>query len=143
LATYDTAGAYVLAAQAPTRYAVRQVLDQELQKTLKLRESAARQARLRGGQALDLPHDHHFDDKENKSSATSQQRKVAIDDGVKRDFFGRVVQPARALQDLDGNARVTKHEPDVPVQKVYVTFHEGINNAVRKPITLEEFMRGF
>jgi len=26
--------------------------------------------------------------------------------------------------------------------KVWVTFHEGYSNAVRKPITIEELMRG-
>ena len=28
-------------------------------------------------------------------------------------------------------------------RKVWVSFHEGFSNAVRKPITLEELMRGF
>lgn len=57
---------------------------------------------------------------------------------VKRDFFGRVIE-AKPLAELDGNSekRVRKEE-----RKVWVTYHEGLNNAVRKPISLMEFMRG-
>ena len=60
LATFETAGAHILAAQAPTRFAVRQVLDQELYKTKVNRENAARQARFRAGGSDE---DFHFDDK--------------------------------------------------------------------------------
>lgn len=78
---------------------------------------------------------------------------------VKRDFFGRVIaERKRPLDEKNGNANaaagggdgkeskrrgrgdVAGDEKDI---KVWVTYHEGINNAVRKPISLEEFMRGF
>jgi chromosome transmission fidelity protein 18 len=149
LSTYETAGAYALGMQAPTRYAVRQVLDQELQKALARRETAARQARFQGGAAAGVHEDYVFDDKENavgvkkvgsgakEWTATGTGKEGASD--VKRDFFGRVIaQPVRPLGEADGNAGV-KEKADI---KVWVTFHEGLNNAVRKPISLQEFLRG-
>lgn len=64
---------------------------------------------------------------------------------VKKDFFGRVV----VEKPLDGNGRggpkrgskAAKHAAEER-SKVWVTFHEGLNNAVRKPLALEEFLRG-
>jgi len=143
LATYESAGAHVLAGQAPTRYAVRQVLDQELHKTLTARENTARQARFRGGRAVGAQDDFHFDDKENKAQPAQHEGKKAPT-RVKRDFFGRIIETPRALQDLDGNAVNGSRQKPVAIQdSVWVTYHEGLNNAVRKPITLEEFLRGF
>ncbi|TPX12036.1 uncharacterized protein E0L32_007339 [Thyridium curvatum] len=155
LCAYETAGAYVLASQAPTRYAVRQVLDQELQKTLAARETAARQARFKAGNTLGIHEDDfHFDDKENKGGAKEAEAKLsaaAAAASVKRDFFGRVIaEPARPLQDVNGNAghkknRSVDHGAGLKQEerKVWVTFHEGLNNAVKKPISLEDFLRGF
>lgn len=81
---------------------------------------------------------------------------------VKRDFFGRVIvewkkdvsalgkktgDAAAAAGGGSGNESKRKGRGDVAGDekdiKVWVTYHEGINNAVRKPISLEEFMRGF
>ncbi|KAI1335568.1 hypothetical protein F5Y15DRAFT_240621 [Xylariaceae sp. FL0016] len=143
LATFETSAAVINGTQAPTRYAVRQVLDQELQRAKVLRENSARQARFKAGN----PHateDFVFDDKENK--------KTIKDDGlpiipVKKDFFGRVIQPpVRPLQETDGNGGEKRSLADEPFgkadTKVWVTFHEGMNNAVRKPLTLDELLRG-
>jgi chromosome transmission fidelity protein 18 len=158
LSTFETAGAHVLAAQIPVRYAVRQVLDQELQKTIAQREAAARQARFRAGMvvageqqqqhggdddtALLLPHD----DKENANGMRAGGKKVALPAMptiVKKDFFGRVVVE-KPLAEVDGNGggggQKNKGQEE---NKVWVTYHEGLNNAVRKPITLEDFLRGF
>lgn len=152
LSTYETAGAYALGMQAPTRYAVRQVLDQELQKTLAMRENAARQARFQSGSAAGAHEDYVFDDKENypgmkkvgsgakEFNATGTGREGA--DGVKRDFFGRVIAlPPKPLGETDGNAHgeTAKRKEDV---NVWVTYHEGLNNAVRKPVSLQELLRG-
>jgi chromosome transmission fidelity protein 18 len=136
--------------QAPTRYAVRQVLDQELQKTLAMRENAARQARFQSGSAAGVHEDYIFDDKENNPgmkkmnsgakefNATGTGKENA--DDVKRDFFGRVIAlPPRPLGETDGNAGREKSKADI---NVWVTFHEGLNNAVRKPISLQELLRG-
>lgn len=157
LATYETAGALVLAMQAPTRYAVRQVLDQELQRTIAQRENAARQARLRMGGDFPAGHQHDFgfDDKENLGSGAGKEKMGPATSmaNVKRDFFGRVIVESNAggpLGEVDGNAtagggrrRRNTGEGQNEKGKVWVTFHEGLNNAVRKPISLEEFLRGF
>ncbi|KAK3312385.1 hypothetical protein B0H66DRAFT_397569 [Apodospora peruviana] len=172
LATFETAGAFVLATQAPTRYAVRQVLDQELQKTIATRESAARQARFRLGRRAGPEFDDD-DDKENaaimggnnKLSAAEKERLRVLElaakgKSLKKDFFGRVIATAplgetdgngsrtsattsKDGRKLDNNAQPLQQQQQGTEGKVWVTYHEGLNNAVRKPITLEEFMRGF
>lgn len=149
LSTFETAGAHVLAAQIPVRYAVRQVLDQELQKTIAQRETAARQARFRAGKGgpgaeLEqhdlLPHD----DKENAHGPAGQKALPIMPTIVKKDFFGRVVME-KPLAEIDGNSGGQKkgQAADKGENKVWVTYHEGLNNAVRKPITLEDFLKGF
>ncbi|KAL2196893.1 hypothetical protein P885DRAFT_36757 [Corynascus similis CBS 632.67] len=159
LATFETASASILASQAPTRYAVRQVLDQELHKALAQKESAARQARLRsGGAAGSHIHHHHQGhhdsfgdiDKENTQhsrdakSPEERARIAAAAAAVKRDFFGRVIVE-RPLAETDGNARkrAKRAAEASKAGRVWVTYNEGLNNAVRKPITLEEFLKGF
>lgn len=141
LSTFETAGAHVLATQIPVRYAVRQVLDQELLKTIAMREAAARKARFSAGGAGDHdepPRNTFDDDKEN----AGQKKKLPIIPTtlVKRDFFGRViVEKVLPLDETSGNGAQRKGAEQ---RKVWVTYHEGLNNAVRKPLSLEEFLRG-
>jgi chromosome transmission fidelity protein 18 len=132
---------------------VRQVLDQELQKTIAQKESAARQARLRGS----APHaaavaEPAFDNKENIyiNTLTLNNRNrfegTNTTSSVKKDFFGRVIVE-RPLGEVDGNVgggggRKKKRE-EGKEGMVWVTYNEGLNNAVRKPISLEEFLSGF
>ncbi|KAK0715917.1 hypothetical protein B0H67DRAFT_254542 [Lasiosphaeris hirsuta] len=153
LATYETAGAFVLAVQAPTRYAVRQVLDQELIKTIAQREGAARQARLRAGgfsgTGTRPQGEYVFDDKENAGSAAAgksaieKMKALMVETSVKKDFFGRIIveKSAGALGEADGNGGARKSKENEK-GRVWVTYHEGLNNAVRKPISLEEFLGG-
>lgn len=69
--------------------------------------------------------------------------------GSKRDFFGRIIiheaRPDRDDGDETADYRAKKRNR-VPGEeeenKVWVSFHEGFSNAVRKPITLDELMRG-
>lgn len=132
---------------APTRYAVRQVLDQELQKAKLLRENSARQARFRAGNphatAAEDPLILH--DKENVKAAKMPRLPML---GVKKDFFGRIIEKpdSRALRDINGNSRPNSKAGDgssgKSEGKVWVTFHEGMNNAVRKPLSLDELLRG-
>lgn len=130
---------------------MRQVLDQELQKTIAQKESAARQARLRGG----APHtataaEPVFDNKENTyiNTLTLNNRNrfegTNTTSSVKKDFFGRVIVE-RPLGEVDGNVGGgrKKRREEGKEGMVWVTYHEGLNNAVRKPISLEEFLRGF
>lgn len=139
LSTFGTAGAHVLATQIPVRYAVRQVLDQELQRTIALRDTAAARARFTAGGPIDhiaLDQLHPHDDKENAGQKKPVIAPVTL---VKKDFFGRVVVEV-PLYDTDGNRQAKAEEPIA--NQVWVTYHEGLNNAVKKPLTLEEFLRG-
>ncbi|KAH8167242.1 hypothetical protein CIB48_g1001 [Xylaria polymorpha] len=143
LATFETSAATLHGTQAPTRYAVRQVLDQELLKANLLRENAARQARYKAGNPHG-PDNYVFNDKENASVAKEQALPIIP---VKKDFFGRVIQSeVRPLSESDGNSADKRKTGSKPLgkaeTKVWVTYHEGMNNAVRKPITLDELLRG-
>ncbi|KAK8119411.1 chromosome transmission fidelity protein 18 [Apiospora kogelbergensis] len=142
LATYETSAAVVHGTQAPTRYAVRQVLDQEMEKLRRLRESSARQLRFRTGNPLDT-REAIFDNKEKPGKSKGVELPVIP---VKKDFFGRVVvkPEAQPLQEGDGNTNGKRAKADEPIgeNKVWVTFHEGLNNAVRKPISLDDLFRG-
>lgn len=145
LSTFETAGAHVLAAQIPVRYAVRQVLDQELQKTIALRETASRQARFRAGmgaaeiESLDRSNLLHDNDKEN---AGVKKNPLIVPTIIKKDFFGRVIME-KPLHELDGSSGAQGNKAAEQAEnKVWVTYHEGLNNAVRKPVTLEDFLRG-
>jgi chromosome transmission fidelity protein 18 len=122
------------------------VLDQELQKTLAQKETAARQARLRSGASTTAHADAHIHDDDKENNAVPGKAVVNDKPSVKRDFFGRVIVE-RPLSETDGNAaggkKRRRDEKSGQGAKVWVTYHEGLNNAVRKPISLEEFMRGF
>ncbi|KAM0323465.1 hypothetical protein ACHAQA_008744 [Verticillium albo-atrum] len=136
LAVFETAAA-VLSAQAPTRYAVRQVLDQELQASTVRRENEARQARFQGGNPFgnDIP-----TTRVEKENIEHKRLKVlALANRVKKDFFGRVVEAPPPELDVNGDAMDAAPEQEL---RVWVTYNEGLNNAVRKPISLQELMRG-
>ncbi|CAH0021888.1 unnamed protein product [Clonostachys rhizophaga] len=136
LSTFETA-ASLLSSQAPVRFAVRQALDQELQRTIALREAQARQARFKsGGGANDLLQAPVLDNKENLEPAAAQAKDATV---VKRDFFGRIIL-AQPLAELAGNSEEKRAKREE--QNVWITYHEGLNNAVRKPMSLHEFMRG-
>jgi chromosome transmission fidelity protein 18 len=140
LVTFETAAASPTA-PPPVRYAVRQVLDQEYQKNIIVRANAIRQARYKAGnpnlEDADIP-------------LQQENEKVLLDDektlsATKRDFFGRVIGGGEPLREIDGNA-TTEGERDRKrsgkAEKVWVSYHEGFSNAVRKPITIEELLRG-
>ena len=142
---------------------MRQVLEQELHKALAQRDTAARQARLRSGRPRDDRDDRDDNDKENNAAC-----KPPVAAAVRRDFFGRVIAPSDGktpLGEADGNAGAgvatggreagwrgrgrggVGEEEEDPARaaaggRVWVTYHEGQNNAVRRPISLEDFLRG-
>lgn len=117
------------------------MLDQELQRTIALRNNQARNARFTAGgdaaaagllpQAIVLE-----DNKENIDSIIESAKTATM---IKKDFFGRVIE-AKPLAELDGNSREKKAKREE--RKVWVTFHEGLNNAVRKPMSMRDFLRG-
>ncbi|KXG50260.1 ATPase, AAA-type, core [Penicillium griseofulvum] len=113
---------------APVRYAVRQVLDQEYRKATMRKQSDVMSSRLGG--------------KGPRNSDDTAAAKVLKDAAVKRDFFGRtIVQPAPQPNDLN-NSDTWADESSKAGRKVWVTFHEGFSNAVRKPISMGELMAG-
>ncbi|KAF3072675.1 Chromosome transmission fidelity protein 18 [Trichoderma lentiforme] len=135
LATYETAS--LLTSQPPTRFAVRQVLDQELRRTLALRETHARQARFQAGRTTG---EGDLQQPLIQSTQSQKDDSAVVEDGlvVKKDFFGRIIQ-AQPLAEVTGGLAEKKAAGQ---EKVWVTFHEGLNNAVRKPMTLREFLSG-
>lgn len=142
LVLFETAAASG-GASAPVRYAVRQVLDQEYQKNIIIRENAARQARFKAANPNDDTQ-HSFATKEHVVHRAEE--KVL---GVKKDFFGRVVREEMPLGEIDGNSNVNegakgkaKNGDGKDDNKVWVSFHEGFSNAVRKPITIDELLKG-
>ncbi|KAI1326221.1 hypothetical protein F5Y16DRAFT_235708 [Xylariaceae sp. FL0255] len=140
LATFESSAAVLHGTQAPIRYAVRQVLDQELQKANIMRDNLARQARYKAGNPR-ASEDYLFDNKENVIAAVKNS---LPDIPVKKDFFGRIIK-ASPLSETNANNAGKRKSGAAPLgkaeRKVWVTYHEGLNNAVRKPISLDEFLR--
>jgi chromosome transmission fidelity protein 18 len=129
-----------IAQPPPVRYAVRQVLDQELRKEQLLQSSMARQAR---SSVLAITQNDD-DDKENeprlKARLNADPPAKAVP--VKRDFFGRIINEARPVSSGKAANQARKDESE-DGGRVWVSFHEGFSNAVRKPITLKELMDSF
>ena len=136
LCQFETANASLLTTQAPTRYAVRQVLGQELRRVIGLRESDARQARFRAGaRAGEDENLYDLQQAAQQKEKDLKNTKLLPATTVRRDFFGRVLtECARGPGEPSGNTSGNT---------VWVTFNEGQNNAVKKPIAFDEFMRGF
>lgn len=118
-----------------TRFAVRQALDQEFARETKRSAEAARANRGAGAIAA--------------SSDTVAGAPLLLEQSktkLKRDFFGRVVaEKKHDEQDLQSQEEgATKYKKAKMEQaentRVWVTFHEGYSNAVRKPISLKELL---
>lgn len=113
------------------RYAVRSVLEMEWKK-----ESARidmENRKRRGGQEHE-----EVVVQEEKEEDVAKKLDEANKKAVKRDFFGRVIKEKTLLE---GEVRKkTKQEGDE--DRIWVSFHEGFSNAVRKPITIDELFRG-
>lgn len=138
----------------PARYAIRQALDQEFRKYSLLQSAEMRQARYTKGAGSGFPSGSPSSGVVDELSAD----KTAITPATtslkpSRDFFGRITTTQQQQQDdglirkSDGEAEfkggmITKGKCGVNNQ-VWVSFNEGFSNAVRKPITIEELMRGF
>lgn len=109
-----------------------------MQKVIAAREEAARQARFAAGNEPGMPEvaapraPAASDDKENKANTAAEKPGVK----VKRDFFGRIVGQTVPLRERDGNRSAGREKV-----RVWVKYHEGFNNAVRRPITLKDFMK--
>nr|POE94472.1 chromosome transmission fidelity protein 18 [Quercus suber] len=149
LATFETGGkAFGETGQVKTRFAVRQVLDQEFRKEEKRRAEVARMARFQGedtnppttGVAV-----------ASSASAGSKARTADLATAKPfsqpKDFFGRALTVPATGSIEEASAARKKRKDDQAAQeiedrRVWVTFHEGFSNAVRKPVTLKELIEG-
>jgi chromosome transmission fidelity protein 18 len=61
---------------------------------------------------------------------------------VKRDFFGRIIQVVPKSTDDVTEDSLKIAEKNASLGRVWVSYHEGFSNAVRRPVTLDELMRG-
>ncbi|KAL5114870.1 Chromosome transmission fidelity protein 18 [Pleosporales sp. CAS-2024a] len=115
------------------RYAVRSVLEQEW-RTESARMDLEKRKR-RGGQT-------EADEVEQPKEEKTTEEKVAEANAraVKRDFFGRVIKDV-PLAVGQAKKKVAENKGG-DEGRIWVSFHEGYSNAVRKPITMDELLRG-
>lgn len=115
------------------RYAVRSVLEMEWKKESALMDADAR--KRRGGQV------DGEGVQEAKEEVTAVSIEVVNQNAVRRDFFGRVMKETHnTAKAAKQSAKHVRTEGDDA--RIWVSFHEGFSNAVRKPVTLDEIMRG-
>ncbi|KAJ4364540.1 Chromosome transmission fidelity protein 18 [Neocucurbitaria cava] len=131
LATFETLGGKK---DEKVRYAVRSVLEQEWRKESALRDHANR--RRRGGQS-----EHEEPEAQKEEMTTEEKVAEANRKAVKRDFFGRVVMETDASRKEDKRKKESG-EMQGDVGRIWVSFHEGFSNAVRKPVTINDILRG-
>ncbi|KAL4967637.1 putative sister chromatid cohesion factor (Chl12) [Aspergillus stella-maris] len=131
---------------APVRYAVRQVLDQEYRKesirknSEALSSHTAPKSKSSANSKLNPNGAHNPSDTKIKSG------------NVKRDFFGRVIEDLPSSgsgngenkENENGETRKSRavQEAESAGRKVWVTYHDGFSNAVRKPIGMAELLGG-
>ncbi|GAM84646.1 hypothetical protein ANO11243_026450 [Dothideomycetidae sp. 11243] len=124
------------------RYGVRQVLVQECAAEERRIDMSARKRRQGGEAELDLEHDVALEGQQQALPKDEARQKLS-----KRDFFGRVIANetiGNERGDGEGEVRHVKRRAESlsKERRVWVSFHEGYSNAVRKPVTLAELMRG-
>ncbi|KAK2758378.1 hypothetical protein FQN54_004228 [Arachnomyces sp. PD_36] len=120
----------------PVRYAVRQVLDQEYRKEIIRRQSEAQKARYSGVDSS-VPSAPSTQDAKAEVAAKASSGKA-----VKRDFFGRVIKEDVSSSNNNNNNKVKTGPQKAERPKVWVKYHEGYSNAVRKPISMKDLLAG-
>jgi chromosome transmission fidelity protein 18 len=117
------------------RFAVRQVLSQEFSLHSKKTTETARVAR---GGIVSLT--------DAVAGATLPNLSRDGSKKAKRDFFGRVVAEEEDKEGDDEAAQQKRKRAKLDEggdkERVWVTFHEGYSNAVRKPVSLGELVGG-
>ena len=124
---------------APVRYAVRQVLDQEYRKEVVRKHSDMINSSAAANSKQSMK-TRKFTDGENENSKPPLK-----DLGAKRDFFGRIIEePQRdpAAEDGIGGQDPAQSEESKAGSRVWLTYHDGYSNAVRKPISMAELLTG-
>lgn len=118
------------------RYAIRQVLEQEYRKEV-MRKQSLSQTKYGSSSGKSGEPNGDYD----KENAQKKAKRDAF--GAKRDFFGRIINESLPMANKHGtNESSHKLKPSGQQEehKVWVTFHEGFSNAVRKPISLDELL---
>lgn len=127
----------------PVRYAIRQVLQQEYEKEILRQRSQAGQARLNGPQRDNFSRDDNNCKENTNPDGPNPPNFSSRMNGPKRDFFGRVIvneaRPSSCVVSDDAAASPSVKAMNNPV---WVGFHEGYSNAVRKRVTLNELLSG-
>ncbi|KAF2162067.1 hypothetical protein M409DRAFT_27446 [Zasmidium cellare ATCC 36951] len=126
LCTFETAGT---SSSNKTRYAVRQVLEQEWRKEETRMNEEARMARFGG--VFPTAANKKLDDGKGGGEGIAPKKRIV------RDFFGR---PVAVPVNSESVKKAAAMKASVPT--VWVSYHEGYSNAVRKPLTLRELMKG-
>ncbi|KAL4916533.1 hypothetical protein BDW62DRAFT_186239 [Aspergillus aurantiobrunneus] len=117
---------------APVRYAVRQVLDQEYRKESirKNSETLSSVGTKKAGT-------------KKSSENPAEAAKLKSGAAVKRDFFGRIIPDQDVSQQEEkASSNSAQQEASNAGRRVWVTYHDGFSNAVRKPISLVELLGG-
>jgi chromosome transmission fidelity protein 18 len=141
------------------RYAVRQVLDQEHAREITRRDHASREARMTAaiGAIADADTSTTLSNAASKRGKTNEEAALAAEAiaaaakaaaarpaAGKRDFFGRTI--VRSQTEGDGSEAERRGKDmtnaDRGRDRIWVTFHEGYSNAVKKPVTMRELLEG-
>ncbi|KAL8788795.1 MAG: hypothetical protein Q9213_001466 [Squamulea squamosa] len=132
-------------ASSTARYAIRQALVQEHQKSVVGRRASVGQARF--GTDSNVPLNKVADAPKNKGQIGFPRKESEHATTPKRDFFGRFIQDGGCELEKANEGRPSTDPYDRATSdkggcRIFVSFHEGYSNAVRKPITLDDLMRG-
>ncbi|KAI4254641.1 MAG: hypothetical protein L6R42_007115 [Xanthoria sp. 1 TBL-2021] len=144
LTSFETA-AYGGPASSTTRYAIRQALDQEYQKSVAGQRASMGQTR--SGAGSNVPSNKLASIPKSDVPNSIHGKESGRINAPKRDFFGRVVKDDEyGLEKANGRRQSTNANDRAHGQRragqIFVSFHEGYSNAVRKPVTLDDLMRG-
>ncbi|KAI9671631.1 MAG: hypothetical protein M1831_003159 [Alyxoria varia] len=160
LGAFSTGGPRLAGDAGKARYAVRQVLDQEWRREVTRREANGRMRRAQGFSDADTPGkgsgntqattEHGDDTLANCSTAAAATEAEMKGKVVKRDFFGRPVSSGREGRNSSGPSSSSAHVAGQDQSgslnrasgRVWMSYHEGYSNAVKKPITMKELMEG-
>ena len=125
--------------RVPTRFAVRDAMNIEHQRWSMRRQAEARQARYYPAAERDS-HDPGSARVAPPGPMTGGQ---GLHTGsMKTDFFGRPLNwpKPHSSEGLDAVSEIGSQKEE---NRIWVTYNEGYSNAVRKPVTLKELLRGF
>ncbi|GLA32205.1 subunit of a complex with Ctf18p [Aspergillus niger] len=128
-----TKSAPTASGSAPVRYAIRQVLDQEYRKENIRKQSEPLTTSKIGKKASGKSAD-------GQSKDDGDARKPAHGPNVKRDFFGRVIKEPTPPPSDESPEMAKQNETLKAGRRVWVTYHDGFSNAVRKPISMGELL---